>query len=163
MINLRLECPKCQTPLRVDEIQQPGEFPIECSCGWKESVDPSVIDNGRITRCPVCKTDDLYIQKDFPERIGVVIVVIGIVGATLAWALYSWVWWVAILFGSFVVDWILFNTRKDVTVCYRCLAQFRNVVPNPDHHPFDLAIGERYRQERMRKKEMSGQYDSPQA
>ena len=58
---------------------------------------------------------------------------------------------VLIIFGS--LDWALFHTCKDVTVCYRCLAQFRNMTPNPAHNSFDLGVGERYRQERLRREE----------
>ena len=84
------------------------------------------------------------------------IVGLGVILASIAWANYSWIGTFGILFSFGLVDWIFFYTRKNVTVCYRCLAQFRGMVTNPAHHGFDLAIGEKYRQERLRKLEMKG-------
>jgi hypothetical protein len=47
---------------------------------------------------------------------------------------------------------VLYYTVPDVTICYRCSSQVRGDGSNPDGRwqPFDLAIGERYRQERIR-------------
>ena len=44
----------------------------------------------------------------------------------------------------------------DVTICYRCSCQVRGAGSNPDgrYQPFDLAIGERYRQERIRAQQL---------
>ena len=51
-----------------------------------------------------------------------------------------------------VLDLVMYHLVGDVTICYRCLSQMRGAGTNPDgrYRPFDLAIGERYRQERMR-------------
>jgi hypothetical protein len=149
VIDLRLECPNCKQPMHVSDLSKPQT--VACDCGWNEEVEAV---EGMVERCPVCKTDDLYIQKDFPERVGVLLVFLGLSGATIAWAYDSWFWTFGILFGSFAIDWALFYSRKDVTVCYRCLAQFRNMPHNPKNQPFDLAIGEKYRQERIRKEQM---------
>jgi hypothetical protein len=50
----------------------------------------------------------------------------------------------------------LYYTVPDVTICYRCLCQIRGSLANPGgtFQPFDLAIGERYRQERIRVQEL---------
>jgi hypothetical protein len=42
----------------------------------------------------------------------------------------------------------------DVVVCYRCDAHHRGFAPNPNQHPFELRIGERYRQERLRRERL---------
>lgn len=149
VVSCRLECPQCGQWV-ADVGVEPGGV-VRCPCGWETPVADGAIEESQITKCPLCSTDEMYLQKDFPERIGVLIVVVGAVLATIAWAMYSWVWTFGILFGTFIVDWILFHTRRNVTVCYRCLAQFRNMQENPRHQPFDLAIGERFRQERLRK------------
>lgn len=154
MIDLRLECPNCKQTVEARDLSSREHTELQCECGWKETIEGGT---EQLDRCPVCKTDEMYIQKDFPERVGVILVVIGLAGATIAWAYDSWFGTFGILFGSFAVDWVLFYTRKDVTVCYRCLAQFRNLPRNPKHEPFDLAVGEKYRQERMRKEQMQAQ------
>jgi hypothetical protein len=57
------------------------------------------------------------------------------------------------------LDVVLYYRVPDLTVCYRCLSQFRGPGSNPAGRflPFDLAIGERYRQERLRVEELRQQ------
>jgi hypothetical protein len=80
----------------------------------------------------------------------VALVVVGALLSTYFWWQRSWLGAIGTLVLFFLADLVLFRTRGNVTVCYRCLAQFRGVRTNPTHQPFDLAIGERYRQERLR-------------
>jgi hypothetical protein len=42
----------------------------------------------------------------------------------------------------------------DVVVCYRCEAHYRGFTATDAHKPFEISIGERYRQERMRKEQL---------
>lgn len=149
MIHVRFECPKCGLEQRIDDLANAEK--AACSCGWSEPIAHEALDGDRMARCPLCGTEDMYVQKDFPERIGLLLVVSGLALATYAWYHYSWIGTFGTLFGFFAVDWILFHTRKDVTVCYRCNAQFRDMAENPAHRAFDLGIGEHYRQERIRK------------
>lgn len=147
MIAASLDCPDCGRPLRFDAADEK----VACECGHVAVVDRSAIHDGRLERCPLCGTREMYLQKDFPHRIGVALVVAGVALATYFWANYSWIGTFGTLFLFGAVDFLLFYTRKDVTVCYRCLCQFRNAAVHPDHRAFDLAIGERFRQERKRK------------
>ena len=55
-----------------------------------------------------------------------------------------------ILIGFALLDLMIYRLVGDVTVCYRCRAQYRGAARSPDHHPFDLGIGERFRQEQIR-------------
>lgn len=152
MISARLNCPVCEVDHSIADIEVGTT--VSCSCGTQLTPHPDAVAEGKIIQCPICGTPELYIQKDFPERVGMAIVGLGVVLASIAWANYSWIGTFGILFSFGIVDWIFFYTRKNVTVCYRCLAQFRGMATNPEHHGFDLAIGEKYRQERLRKAEM---------
>lgn len=151
-----VDCPRCGLPTSVDPTTA---IEVGCACGWRESIDASALRDDRVERCPFCGTTDLYVEKDFPHRVGVVIVALGVILATIAWANYWWVGTFGALFLFGVLDAILYYTRKNVTVCYRCLAQFRRAAANPAHLPFDLAIGERYRQERLRKRKLRREND----
>jgi hypothetical protein len=42
----------------------------------------------------------------------------------------------------------------DVSVCYRCGAEYRGFPVNPEHKPFELSVGERYRQEKIRREQL---------
>ena len=50
----------------------------------------------------------------------------------------------------------MYHQVGNVTICYRCLCQLRGAGTNPDgrYRPFDLAVGERYRQERIRAEQL---------
>ena len=61
-----------------------------------------------------------------------------------------------VLLASALLDMVLYYRVPDVTICYRCLSQVRGPGSNPESRfrPFDLAVGERYRQERIRIEEL---------
>jgi hypothetical protein len=83
---------------------------------------------------------------------GILVVACAISAVTYAlyWIKTTW----AILIGSALLDGFLYLIMGDVTVCYRCQTQYRGFRPNATHQPFDLAIGEKYRQERLRRREL---------
>jgi hypothetical protein len=104
-------------------------------------------DEGAIIReCPKCGCRDLFVRKDFPQKLGLTIVV-GAAGAFLILAarpstFYIGAW---VLVGAAMLDAVLFLLVKKATVCYRCRAEFRDAPVNPEHRGFELAIGEKYR------------------
>jgi hypothetical protein len=108
--------------------------------------------DGELEACPFCATEELYIQKDFPHALGLAIVVLGFAVSTVFWYLYMPVWTLGVLLATAALDLALYYLVPDVTICYRCLSQYRGAGSNPKgrYLPFDLAIGERYRQERIR-------------
>jgi hypothetical protein len=84
--------------------------------------------------------------------LGLAIVVAGFAVSTVFWAYYMPIAATAVLLVSAALDLVLYYVVPDVTICYRCQSQFRGPGANPRGRfaPFDLAIGERYRQERLR-------------
>ena len=68
----------------------------------------------------------------------------------------KWLTW-AILIGSALVDGLLYLWVGDALVCYRCGAHFRGFTASAAHGPFELTVGERYRQERLRREQVRDQ------
>jgi hypothetical protein len=99
--------------------------------------------------CLVCGCADLWRQKDFPQRLGLLMVGAGIVLSTAAYALWQPALALGILMAFALVDFFLFLFMKDVLVCYRCGARHGGFVPT-SQATFDLEVNERYRQERLR-------------
>jgi hypothetical protein len=100
-----------------------------------------------LTACPRCGCRDLFVRKDFPQKLGLGIVLIAAVGFVILAAdrnTFSLGVWV--LAAAAGLDAALYLFVKKITVCYRCRAEFRENPLNPDHHGFDLATGEKYRQ-----------------
>jgi hypothetical protein len=98
----------------------------------------------------------LYVQKDFPQRLGLAILAVGFAISTVFWSAHMPLETFAVLLASVLLDWWLYRRVPNVTICYRCLSQYRGAGSNPErrYKPFDLAIGERYRQERLRIEEL---------
>ena len=100
-----------------------------------------------LKECPKCGCRDLFVRKDFPQKVGLAVVVAaGLVFVVLAArprTFYLGVW---VLVGAAVADAGLYFLVPRVTTCYRCRADFRGAPINPEHHGFELATAEKYRQ-----------------
>jgi hypothetical protein len=99
-----------------------------------------------LTVCPACGCRDLFVRKDFPQKLGLTVVAVaGIAFLVLAArpaTFYLGVW---VLVVAAALDAALFFFVRKITVCYRCRAEFRGRPLNPDHGPFELAVAEKYR------------------
>ena len=120
-----LACPACRHEVRVPEGAVTGE---------------------RVRRCLTCPSHDLYVRKDFPQRIGVTLVAIGIVGSSIAWHYANLPWTFGILFATALADLLLFMFVGNALMCYRCGAQYRGVAEMETHGQFNLETHEKYRQ-----------------
>ena len=148
-MTVTFECPSCHSPQRADLAA--GQSACTCAaCSHEISLRPGAVVGSGVKECTNCGTQDLYIQKDFPHRLGLSIVGVGIVLSSIAWWYYWYPAALGILLVTALLDLLLYHAIGDVLVCYRCLAQYRGAERSPEHKPFDLGIGERYRQERLR-------------
>jgi hypothetical protein len=99
-----------------------------------------------LTVCPACGCRDLFIRKDFPQKLGLTVVALAAVAFLVLAArpatFYLGVW---VLVAAAVLDAALFFFVPKITVCYRCRAEFRRRPLNPRHGPFELAVAEKYR------------------
>ena len=96
--------------------------------------------------CPACGCGDLFIRKNFPQKLGLAIVAGAAIGfLVLAANPVTFYLGVYVLIAAVVVDAVLYLFVKRVTVCYRCRATFRDAPLNPEHGAFELSIAEKYR------------------
>jgi hypothetical protein len=150
-MELTYSCKKCGAVGYVSPLEEALEAACR-HCGTASPIDREGCTGGELRFCPLCKTDDLYIQKDFPSGLGLFIVLVGFAISTVFWYYEMPLFTYLVLTISIVVDFVLYYKVPEVTICYRCLSQFRGSGSNPHgrYRPFDLAIGERYRQEKIR-------------
>lgn len=108
--------------------------------------DRRLEDSQYLNICPKCGCRDLFIRKDFPQKLGLAIVVLAAVTFLVlaAWR-SSFYLGAIVLIAATIVDATLYFVVPKITVCYRCRAEFRDVPINPKHEGFELAIGEKYR------------------
>jgi len=148
-MQVTFHCPGCQVTRRAGVGAQTPS--LECGgCHWSRPVPDGMRDNAAPERCLVCGCDDLWRQKDFPQRVGLAMVALGALLSTIAWAYHLPATALGILLGFALVDLLLFVFMKDVLVCYRCHAQYRHVPFHEDQPRFNLETAERYRQEAAR-------------
>jgi hypothetical protein len=150
-MELTYACPNCDASSRIASVED--EYLATCpGCGLTRELNRGATVGGSLSACAWCATEDLYLQKDFPQRLGLAIVVLGFAVSTVFWYYYMPIAAFAVLLATAALDVALVYLVPDVTICYRCLSQHRGPGTNPDHQiaPFDIAIGERYRQERIR-------------
>jgi hypothetical protein len=109
------------------------------SCGADTPLDlsPLLRETRIVDRCPACAGDQLYVQRDFNQKAGLAIVVLGAVLAPFT-PYYASLWIAA------AVDAGLYLLLPEITVCYRCHAHFRGFARNPKHQAFDLHVAEQY-------------------
>lgn len=94
----------------------------------------------------MCPSTDLFVRKDFPQRLGVLIVAVGIIGSSIAWYQGNLLWTYGVLFATALIDVLLYVFVGDALMCYRCQAQYRGVAQMDSYQLFDLETHERYRQ-----------------
>ncbi len=113
----------------------------------------SVREDREVDACPVCEGPNLYVRKDLNRKLGLTaVVVVGLVSAVLLWsgrdlAAYG-------VLGAFALaDFVIYQLLQDVTVCYRCQAEFRGSYRRTAS-PFDLHTAERLELEYARSLEI---------
>jgi hypothetical protein len=154
-MELTFNCPACDHIGRLPDIER--NTSATCAhCGHALELRAPLAGRSELTACPLCATTDLYIQKDFPHGLGLAIVFLGFAISTVFWYYLMPLSSLGVLLATALLDGILYYRVPDVTICYRCASQIRGPGSNPGGRfkPFDLAIGERYRQERIRLEEL---------
>ncbi len=154
MITLTARCPSCEETFSA--VIQPN-LPLVCGHCAKTLVEhlPDLNNHALPAQCLTCPSTELFVRKDFPQGLGVTIVVAGFIGSTIAWYNHQVIWSYGILFASALVDVVLYLLMGNVVECYRCHAQYRGLTPREDQQGFQLEIHERYRQQAARLKERS--------
>ena len=146
------QCPSCEQTRRA--AISPQAEAVTCDgCRWTRAVPTGTVDAAGPHACLVCGCGDLWRQKDFPQKLGLAMVVLGAVLSTIAFSLYMPLTALGVLLGFALVDLLLFTFMKDVLVCYVCHARYKDADLRDDHPRFNLETAERYRQEAARLEE----------
>jgi hypothetical protein len=150
-VKVRFPCPICDCP---GKLEPPARSDWQClACDHRLHADAPPAD-GSLPHCLLCGNHELYKKKDFPHALGMAVLVVACLVSFFTYGMYEkWLTW-AILIGTAAFDGLLFLWVGDVVVCYRCGAQHRGLTPGPEHRPHELAVAERYRQERIRREQL---------
>ena len=154
-MNVTFACPACDEGVRLPLSVETEEL-VCPHCQQAVRVPDGAVHDRGVNRCVVCPSKDLFVRKDFPQRLGVGLVVVGIVGSSIAWYFGNVILTFGVLFATALADLGLYLVVGDALMCYRCHAQYRQVHGLKEHGPFDLETHERHRQSVARLDQQSG-------
>jgi hypothetical protein len=79
--------------------------------------------------CPVCEGGDFYLRRDFDPRTGLAFVITGAVVSGIFY-FYDMDLIAYSVFAVLVaIDLLVYRRLRDITICYRCHAEFRGNYP----------------------------------
>ncbi len=149
MANVSFSCPDCGGMLRASFDSD--AITVECpACRQTRKTQRPDFQNGCLHRCLVCPSTELFVRKDFPPRLGVAIVVVGIILSSVFWAYHQVIATFTVLFATALIDVVLYFTMGNVLECYRCHAQYRGLPGFESYPQFDLEAHEKHRQQAIR-------------
>lgn len=148
-MNIAFCCPKCESHSNANFDDRSTEI----GCPHCQSVIPiraGTVMGSTVARCLICPCTELFVRKDFSQRVGVSIVFLGFAISCVTWYLQRVYWTFAVLLVTALVDLILYLLMKDCLTCYGCRADYRGVAQHGEHGPFDLSTMEKFRQQKIR-------------
>ena len=152
MSTITFSCPDCGHSLRTEFEDE--SVSLQCSgCQAQRDLPQPQFDKGYLRHCLACPSTELFIRKDFSQRLGVAIVAVGFIVSTICWAYHLIIASYAVLFATALIDVVLYVTMGNVLECYRCHAQYRGLPNFEAYEQFDLEAYERHRQQAIRLKE----------
>ena len=122
-------CEKCNQDNLVDLSKVSKATCTNCSNEIDITLSRDSQKGDKIDRCVLCDHIRFYVQKDFNPRLGILIFVIGV--------LFSYHTYFISLAVATIIDFILYQVLKTVTICYHCRAIYRGFEEDPTHRGFD--------------------------
>lgn len=148
-MQISFACPHCDQ--RVAASLEEATRELNCpACTASVAVPQGAMNAGSLARCVVCPSSELYVRKDFPQRLGVAIVVAGVILSTVTWYYHLIYLTYGIFFVTALIDFVLWLVMGNLLQCYRCQAQYRGVAELEQFGSFDLETHEKYRQQLAR-------------
>jgi hypothetical protein len=139
----RYYCPDCLTERELTP-QDSGDFTCEkCGKAYAAQFDGCLGPDG-LARCAFCGNHAFFLQKDFDQRLGCLIMGVSLGIALFVGWKFGWIWFTPVLLATVVVDWVVAARVKPVTICYRCDAEYRDMPVHEAHKGYDPHVAERF-------------------
>lgn len=146
-MQIRFHCPTdtCVAIIEYEPLEESGPTMAcpRCHKTHPIAVSDSIRERGVVDVCAVCGCQEFFIRKDFPQVLGMGIVVVFGLAAIYFFTISVVIAW-AILASAVLIDVVVYLLTGTVTTCYNCRAGYRKYTPDPDHTGFDLATSEKY-------------------
>ena len=139
----RYYCADCLTA-REHAPTDVGDFTCaKCGKAYAAQFD-GVLSSDGVEQCAFCGNPTFFLQKDFDQRLGCLIMGVSLAAAFFVGWKFGWIWFTPVLLVTVVVDWIVAAKIRPVTICYRCDAEYREMPVHPRHKGYDPHVAERY-------------------
>jgi len=128
--------------------KQPREITLDSPSGRKSLPlhwDNATDEEGRITKCIACGCREIFLRKDFPQVLGLTLVITAALVSIIFFAYDRVFISMGVLAGAVVVDSLIYFFTPPCIVCYRCRTEYHNTDISPKVEPWNLSIGEKYR------------------
>ena len=146
-MQIRYDCPtdKCIAIIEYEPLEQCSGS-IRCPRCHREhsiTVTEAMRSENLVDRCAVCGSNELFVRKDFPQRLGLIIVVTFGLAAVYFFRTSVLIAW-SVLAAAILLDFVIYLLIGKLTACYACRAEYRKCNLSPAHEVFDLATSEKY-------------------
>lgn len=146
-MQVRFNCPNdtCVAIIEYEPLEECGDS-MECPrCHQSHAMTITDAPRQRniIERCAVCGADSMFVRKDFPQWLGLMIVVAFGLLAVYFFKVSLVKAWITLIVGA-LLDLAIYLSVGKVTACYACRAEYRKCAINPAHEGYDLATAEKY-------------------
>ena len=134
MPSISRQCPQCKKYSQIEITHGQEIHCPECSAKWGKTGSLEKI----FENCPLCTGRQFYLDKDFNQILGCLIMLCAILLVPFTYGLS--------LAAFALLDFFLRKKIRSMVVCYRCGAEFRGFTP-PSHlnlKPFLHHIGLKY-------------------
>ena len=125
-MEVTVRCHQCGSALPVAATDES----VLINCGrcrqvFLLSFSEAVRADRQVDRCPVCEGNDFWGRKDFDPKVGLAVIVVAIlISAGFYYVGLDLVAY-GILAAATLIDLAIYSRLSDLTVCYRCHAEFR--------------------------------------
>jgi DNA-directed RNA polymerase subunit RPC12/RpoP len=143
-VRIRLYCPDCLARVELDAARPAEGACAKCARFWSFVPSETELRENRVDRCGSCGHRAFFVQRDFDQRIGCLILAASLAAALFVGWRFGWIYFTPVLLATVLIDWILAFRIGPVTICYRCDAEYRDVASNSRHRPYDPHVAERF-------------------
>lgn len=146
-MQIRFHCPTegCVAIIEYMPLESSGPTMTCPRCGTAHAIhlSDSIRNQHVVDHCAICRGTEMFVRKDFPQRLGLFIVVVFGLASIYFFRQSVLVAW-AILATAVLIDVVIYAFIGKATTCYACRAEYRGNRLNPAHEGFDLATSEKH-------------------
>ena len=125
-MKITVVCPDCKSRLEI--LARTGGDLIKCGLCDRLialAISEKIRSDSEVDCCPVCQGVELYSRKDFDPKIGLTVIIVGaLISGVFYWFRLDLIAY-SVLGIAALLDLVVYSRLRDLSVCYRCHAEFR--------------------------------------